>query len=114
MLDEPPTDYQRWEIWSGQFNTAAGETIRYLPRSRAAAIGLPVDNDWWLFDGEKLAVMRFGENGQPLGGEILTDPQAVAQHRTWWELAVQHSQPAPPSNSGDRDERVDQHTTEAP
>src|SRR5690348_17887419 len=23
ILDEPPTDYQRWEVWSGQYNAAA-------------------------------------------------------------------------------------------
>src|SRR5262249_15425047 len=95
ILDEPPTDYQQWEVWSGQFNTAAGETIRYLPRSRAAAIGLPGDHDWWLFDGEKLAVMRFSDEGEPLGGEILTEPAVVAEHRAWWELAVAHSQATP-------------------
>ena len=63
VLDEPPTDYQRWEVWSGRFNAAAGETIRYLSRARAVEIGLPVDHDWWLFDGEKLAVMRFRRPG---------------------------------------------------
>jgi hypothetical protein len=100
VLEEPPTDYQRWEIWSGQFNTAAGETIRYLPRSRAKAIGLPLTDDWWLFDGKRLAVMRFGRRGEPLGGEIVTDSDVVARHRTWWALALEHSEPAPPGPYG--------------
>jgi len=91
VLDEPPTDYQRWEMWSGQYNTAAGETIRYLPRSQAVAVGLPVTDDWWLFDAQRLAVMRFSETREPLGGEIIADPDIVAQHCAWWELAVQHS-----------------------
>jgi hypothetical protein len=87
-------------MWSGQYNTAAGETIRYLPRSRALVVGLPITDDWWLFDSKKLATMRFGESGEPLGGEIVTDPDVVAQHCTWWELAVAHSQPVPPAGVG--------------
>jgi len=98
VLEEPPTDYQRWEMWSGQYNIAAGETIRYLARSRALAVGLPVTDDWWLFDSQRLAVMRFSETGEPLGGEIITDPEIVAQHSGWWELAVQHSVPAVQEN----------------
>lgn len=97
VLDEPPTDYQRWEIWSGQYNTAAGEVIRYMTRSQAARISLPTNHDWWLFDSQRLAVMRFSERGEPLGGEIVTDPAIVAQHNEWWRLAVQHSSPRPPS-----------------
>jgi hypothetical protein len=91
VLAEPPTDYQRWEIWSGQYNIAAGEVIRYIPHSLGVAIGLPVTDDWWLFDSRHLAVMRFGEQGEPMGGEIISDPEIVAQHRRWWDLGVQHS-----------------------
>jgi hypothetical protein len=94
VLEEPPTDYQRWEMWSGRYNIAAGESIRYLSRSRALAVRLPVTDDWWLFDSERLAVMRFSGSGEPLGGEIIADADVVAQHGVWWELAVQHSLPA--------------------
>jgi hypothetical protein len=115
VLEEPPTDYQRWEMWSGQYNIAAGETIRYLPRSQAVAIGLPVTDDWWLFDGRKLATMRFSESGEPLGGEILTDPEVVARHCAWWDLAVQHSEPAPSASSTeDLDNSAGKQSTEAP
>jgi hypothetical protein len=95
VLDEPPTDYQRWEMWSGQFNVDAGEVIRYLPRSRAAEVGLPTVDDWWLFDSIRLARMRFTKDGEPLGGEIISDPKVVAQHCAWWELAVRHSTTTP-------------------
>jgi hypothetical protein len=115
VLEEPPTDYQRWEMWSGQYNIAAGEAIRYLPRSRALEVGLPVTDDWWLFDSQKLAVMRFSEHGEPLGGEILTDPAVVAQHRAWWDLAVVHSKPAPAGTSTeDEGDSAGKQNTEAP
>jgi hypothetical protein len=94
ILDEPPTDYQRWEIWSGQSNIAAGEHIGYLPRGRARSIGLPDDHDWWLFDGQRLARMRFDPHGVPLGGEITDDPAIIARHRTWQDLAIRHAIPA--------------------
>ncbi|MFI6242778.1 DUF6879 family protein [Micromonospora sp. NPDC050795] len=95
VLNEPPTDYQRWEIWSGQFNSAAGEVIRYIPRSKAESIDLPIKDDWWLFDSKRLAVMRFSDRGEPLGGEIFTDPAVVDQHNHWWRLALQNSSSGP-------------------
>jgi len=94
VLEEPPTDYQRWEMWSGQYNMAAGEVIRYITRSRTVEIGLPARDDWWLFDFQRLAVMRFGALGEPLGGEIVSDPEIVARHSAWWALAVEHSSSA--------------------
>ncbi|WP_433530283.1 DUF6879 family protein [Micromonospora sp. CA-263727] len=91
ILDEPPTDYQRWEIWSGCYNSTAGETIRYMTRSQAEEVGIPIDHDWWLFDSQRVAVMRFSDRGEPLGGEIIEEPAIVAQHNEWWHLAVQNS-----------------------
>lgn len=93
VMEEPPTDYQRWEAWAGQWNVAAGEVIHYMPRSRAEAVGLPLEADWWLFDSQRLALMRFAPDGTPLGGEIISDPEMVAQHLVWQRIAVQHSDP---------------------
>ncbi|WP_166379813.1 DUF6879 family protein [Catellatospora methionotrophica] len=91
IVDEPPTDYQRWERWVGQWNTEAGERIRYLSRAVAESIGLPLAADWWLFDEERVAVMRFDETGRPLGGTVVTDPAVVVQHLAWRDLAIKHS-----------------------
>ena len=91
ILDEPPTDYQRWEIWSGAYNRDAGEVIRYVTRRRAIEVGLPDMDDWWLFDSLRLARMQFDELGHPLGGEIITDPRIVVQHCAWRDLAVHYS-----------------------
>jgi hypothetical protein len=91
VLDDPPTNYQRWEIWTGTFSTTAGEIIGYIDRARAEAVGLPTTDDWWMFDSARVARMRFDEHGHPLGGEIFTDPVVVAQHCAWWDLAVHHA-----------------------
>lgn len=94
IMAEPPTDYQRWEAWCGQWNEDAGEKIGYLPRSRAVAVGLPVDEgDWWLFDSTRLARMRFDPDGRPMGGEIITDPHQVRRACSWRDVAAHHSTP---------------------
>lgn len=95
ILDDPLTDYQRWELWSGAFNIGAGETLNYLDRATATSLGLPLDNDWWLFDSERLAQMRFDPDGRPLGGTVVSDPDLIAQHCAWRDLAVAHSTPVP-------------------
>ena len=90
--EDPPTDYQRWERWLGRWNTAAGETLRYLTRARAYDIGLlPAagEEDWWLYDDARLLVMRFAE-GRRVENEIITDHETVHQACEWRDLAVRH------------------------
>lgn len=93
VMEEPPTDYQRWEAWIGSFNVDAGEDIRYLTRGAIRALDIPDHYDWWLFDSTDLALMRFDPDGHPLGGEIVSDPDLIAQHCAWRDLAVAHSTP---------------------
>jgi hypothetical protein len=95
VLEDPPTDYQRWEVWAGQYNAAVGEEIRYLARAKATAAGIPLTDDWWLFDRRRLARMRFDADGTPLGGYIVSDPETITQHCKWRDLAVRLSAPAP-------------------
>src|SRR5215469_1206627 len=59
LLAEPMTDYQRWAQWCDPWHAEAGEEIRYMPRSRAAGIGLPLAADWWLLDETRLIIMHF-------------------------------------------------------
>jgi hypothetical protein len=97
VLTDPPTDYQRWEVWAGQFNTRYGEEIRYLRRTVAIEAHIPLTDDWWLFDRQRLARMQFAPDGTPQGGYIVTDPDVVQQYCTWRDLAVRLSAPAPRS-----------------
>jgi len=94
ILAEPPTDYQRWELWASRWHAQAGEQIGYLRRSQAAATGLPTGHDWWLLDEEKVVLMWFDEAGKIAGKELATGPGIVAQHREWRDLAVRHATPA--------------------
>lgn len=94
--DEPPTDYQRWERWSGQWNIAAGETIRYMTRQEAHSVGLlPAagETDWWLFDSTQLVEMNFDDVGNRVSTRVTTDPQLVVQACAWRDLAVHYAAP---------------------
>jgi hypothetical protein len=92
VQSEPPTGYQRWERWVGAWNIAAGEDIRYMTRSEAARIGLPLDHDWWLLDGRRLIVMTFAGNVRTQ--ELITDPLIVGEHASWQDIAVRSAAPA--------------------
>jgi len=93
ILEDPPTTYQRFELHMARWNIAAGETLRTITRDHATEVGLPTHRDWWLFDDEAVALMRFAPDGTPQGGEILTDPTTVSRYCTWRDLAVHHSTP---------------------
>ncbi|MFY1686571.1 DUF6879 family protein [Plantactinospora sp. WMMB782] len=89
--EDPPTDYQRWERWIGQWNTEAGEDIAYLTRQQAYDIGLlpdAGDTDWWLLDDATLILMRFDGDGRRILNEVERDPHMVARARAWRDLAV--------------------------
>ncbi|MBI1758794.1 MAG: hypothetical protein HYR62_06170 [Actinobacteria bacterium] len=85
------TDYQRWCLWGAAHNVEAGEDIRYLHHARAAELGVPSDQDWWLFDDQVLALFVF-EGNRPLGVQINTDPQTLSRYRQWqaglWSAAT--------------------------
>jgi hypothetical protein len=93
VLQEPPTDYQRFELWMARYNIAAGELLRCMTVKQAGAAGVPTTSDWWLFDSTTLAVMRFSADGVPQGGRIITDPTTVSRYNSWRDLAVAHSTP---------------------
>jgi hypothetical protein len=88
ILDEPPSDYQRWMLWAAPWYAEAGEVIRWLPRSTARAAGVGLDRDWWLFDLERLVVMEFTGTGEIAARTLVTDPVHVARYRRWHDLAL--------------------------
>ncbi len=73
-------------------NAEGGEDIRYLLQSRAHELDLP-DHDFWVFDSEILVLMRFTGDDRPLPHEVVTDPELVARHEAWIDLAMQHATP---------------------
>ncbi|MFE2020143.1 DUF6879 family protein [Streptomyces sp. NPDC059499] len=76
ILDEPPTDGQRFLMATAVGNVEAGEDIRVLPRSEAQRLALP-DFDLWLFDSRVLVRMHIDETDTTFGVEIVDDPAQV-------------------------------------
>jgi uncharacterized protein DUF6879 len=87
VLYDPPSDYQRYEL--GVLTppaVEAGEEIRILPAARAHELNLP-DQDFWMFDDIRVAVLHFGADGVA-GAELIDDAAAVrpfrhARDRAW-------------------------------
>jgi hypothetical protein len=92
VVEEPPTGYQRWMIWSGRWNIEAGEQITYLTRDTAGQLAIPMAYDWWLLDDERLLMMRYTAAGEIDSKEMITTPGIVARHREWRDLAVRNAQ----------------------
>lgn len=76
LVDEPPTDGQRFLMAAAAGNVAAGEDIRVLTRAEAKRLGLP-DWDFWLFDSRTLVRMHIDDTDTTIGVEVITDPAAV-------------------------------------
>lgn len=87
VVDEPITDYQRYAIWTGAWNTAAGEDIRYMAREVAATVGLP-GRDWWLLDGQTVVVLNFDAFDRLSGRELIVSPSTVSEFVERRDLAL--------------------------
>ncbi|MEU2111810.1 DUF6879 family protein [Streptomyces sp. NPDC019507] len=91
IIDEPPTDGQRFLMATAAGNVEAGEDIRVLPRARAEQLELP-DWDFWLFDSRTLVRMHIDDTDTTVGVELLEEPsQVLAACRARdaaWPLAI--------------------------
>jgi hypothetical protein len=74
LVDEPPTDNQRYLLATTPDNLAAGEDIRFLLRRDAERYGLPGE-DFWLLDSRVLARFNWRDPARRL--ELTTDPVQV-------------------------------------
>jgi hypothetical protein len=96
VITEPVTEYVRFEWEITPDNLAAGEDIRWLPRSLLPAeMVFPRGGlDWWLFDDGLAAFGHFHDDGRVKGSEIVTDPAVVGQcvsvRDRLWPLAIRH------------------------
>ncbi|MBW5250287.1 hypothetical protein P8A21_13470 [Streptomyces poriferorum] len=87
LVDDPPTEGQRFLLATAPSNVAAGEDIRNLQRADAVRLGLP-DWDFWLFDSRVLVRFVFDEDDTTVGVVISEDPTEVlaacqARDKAW-------------------------------
>ena len=90
IIDDPPTDYQRWSLWCARWHRDAGEDIRYLTREAANALGIP-RGDWQMFDHNRVVVMAFTASGENADKRLVSDLSMVRRYRIWRALAVEHA-----------------------
>jgi hypothetical protein len=77
LFTTPLNDYTRFEFALYEDNVAAGEDIRVIDRASLddAARGWS-DEDFWLFDDETVALMRYDAAGAFLRAELVADVQS--------------------------------------
>lgn len=75
LIDDPPSDYLRWELWGTPYNLGVGEDIRYLPREHPIVEELP-DFDFWVFDSTTVARLEF-DGDRFLGATLTEEPELV-------------------------------------
>jgi hypothetical protein len=101
VVSEPLSDYIRFEYeLTATVNVAAGELVRWLPRSRASDLCLP-GNDFWIFDNRLVRFSHFAGNGEFLEDELCANPAVVKMcanaFDAVWERAIPHAE-YPPTN----------------
>ncbi|WP_335980746.1 DUF6879 family protein [Streptomyces sp. CA2R106] len=92
VLSRPLTPYLKFELgWGYRKNAAAGEEFSILDTTEALN---PLDGvgDFWLFDGEEAATMRYDVTGAFLGSEVLP-PDRAAEFVAYRDVALAHAQP---------------------
>lgn len=92
ILDEPPTVGQRYLLDNARRNTAVGENIRVLTRSRAIELGLP-EEDFWLFDSRVVALLHHNDADEMTSVELITNPVDVLRYAQAREAAWHHAIP---------------------
>lgn len=98
IVSEPVTDYIRWEHALTAANLAAGEQVRWLPRSRCMDL-LVVPVDFWIFDSRLVRFGLFSGDGGVVGHQVRDEPgisKLVAgcfEHA--WERGVPHGDYTP-------------------
>ncbi|MFE0043165.1 DUF6879 family protein [Streptomyces albireticuli] len=78
LVDDPPTEGQRFLLASGLGNVEAGEDIRNMYRAEALRLGLP-DYDFWLFDSRLVMKFVIDDQDETLGVYLLKDAETVVQ-----------------------------------
>jgi hypothetical protein len=92
LVDDPPTEGQRFLLASGLGNVGAGEDIRNMWRADAQRLGLP-DYDFWLFDSRLVMKFHFSEQNETLGVQLIEEPAEVLRACQVRDLAWHYAVP---------------------
>ncbi|WP_129290689.1 DUF6879 family protein [Streptomyces sp. N1] len=92
IVDDPPTEGQRYLLAHAEKNAALGEDVRTMWRADAERVNLP-DEDFWIFDSHIVAVCLFDDDDQMTGAELITEPARVNQYNRLRDVAQHHATP---------------------
>jgi hypothetical protein len=84
VIDDPPTEYQRYQLIGYQESEAAGDHVRVARRSAVPDLGA----DFWLFDNSVAQLQKYDADGRFLGAEITADPLVIAGCRARRDRAL--------------------------
>ena len=87
IVDLPLTDYLRYELVSYRSSMAAGMETYIADRDRHPDLA-GLTKDFWMFDEQHVAVMRYDPQGHPLGPEPGDD---VAKYVAGRDAAMTHA-----------------------
>lgn len=73
VVDEPLTDYQRYQLASHRESQAVGEEVRIARRSDVGDIG----PDFWLLDDQRVVVMHYRPDGSLDRRELRDDQETI-------------------------------------
>jgi hypothetical protein len=91
VIEEPLSDYIRYELAAYAPNVEAGEDVRLIPvRAGAWPTEVPT-HDYWLFDDERLWLMDYNAAGALDAVRLVDDPTEVEDHRRWRNAAIASS-----------------------
>jgi hypothetical protein len=91
VLEQPLTDYVRWELSTYSANIAAGEEIFTADRDSHPELA-PLYEDFWLFDDRDLVVMSYEDDGRWLGVDLRPTSE-LDHYRQMRDAALRHGVP---------------------
>ncbi|MFJ9821859.1 DUF6879 family protein [Streptomyces sp. NPDC101151] len=92
VVDDPPTDGQRFLLSYARTNAATGEDVRNVWRKDAVRAHLG-DEDFWVFDSRLVVVLHFDDQDVLGDLEVITEPAAVLGYCQIRDAAVHLSVP---------------------
>ncbi|MEU6680339.1 DUF6879 family protein [Streptomyces sp. NPDC046925] len=92
VVDDPPTEGQRFLLGYAACNAASGEDVGCLWRAEAQRIDL-LEEDFWIFDSRLVTVLRFDDSDELTGIEVTTQPAEVVRYCMARDAAVHHATP---------------------
>lgn len=92
VVDQPPTEGQRFLLGYAGCNAASGEDVGCLWRADAQRINL-LEEDFWIFDSRLVAVLHFDEDDNLTSIETITEPAEVVRYSMARDAAVHHAIP---------------------